>query len=213
MPQSSSSPELREVDESEVNPKVEAPKRRRVGISDGDVSAPSTVPQLLHQLDVVEQPTSGFQNNCLWFSTQVAMGRLTAGKQFSEAGEAASREGRRQIYEELLHAWPVTDVDAVGPNDTWWAGYSLRQIKHIHRSNGMMCEPHLFALANLLQRSIMVVDAHHGPIRVIQYSLGFVVKSPLMFSEVCLARRQDDEYVWVRLHAHHFRGLVRQVSL
>ena len=32
-------------------------------------STTATVAVVMDQLDVVEQTTSGFQNNCLWFST------------------------------------------------------------------------------------------------------------------------------------------------
>ena len=78
--------------------------------------------QLMDQLGIVEQPTSGFENNCLWFSTQLAMGRLRVSRQDSEEAQWASSQARLEIHQELERAWPVTDAEAVGPNDSWWAG-------------------------------------------------------------------------------------------
>ena len=61
---------------------------------------------LLAQLSVVELPTSGHQNNCLWFSVQRATGQLNAREQFTGAAEHASGRGRKQIHQELLRALP-----------------------------------------------------------------------------------------------------------
>ena len=54
-------------------PQLGKAKRRRMQCSERDLSAA----EILRQLNVVEQVTSGFANNCLWFSTQLAMGMLT----------------------------------------------------------------------------------------------------------------------------------------
>ena len=184
-------------------------KRRRTrelrrAVSSG---APATVAEVKDQLDVVEQTTSGFQNNCLWFSTQLAMGRLTDSEQYSEEAEAASAQGRQQIYEELERVWPVTDRRVEGPNHSWWAGCSWSSLADINDFQLMMGEAHLFALAHLLQRPIVLVEWRAPSVSIVRYSPGYVVQPPLTFSEALLAR-EDPTCVWVRLHADHFRGLV-----
>ena len=115
---------------------------------------PATVAEVMDQLDVVEQTTSGFQNNCLWFSTQLAMGRLRVSRQDSEEAQWASSQARLEIHQELERAWPVTDAEAVGPNDSWWAGSTLSELRVTRDRCSMMSEPHLFALAHLLQCKI-----------------------------------------------------------
>ena len=32
------------------------------------------------------------------------------------------------LHQELERAWPVTDAEAVGPNDSWWAGSTLSEM-------------------------------------------------------------------------------------
>ena len=72
---------------------------------------------LLAQLSVVELPTSGHQNNCLWFSVQRATGQLSATEQFTVATEHASNRGRKQIHQELLRALPAVAAHRNGSND------------------------------------------------------------------------------------------------
>ena len=76
-------------------------------------------PALLAQLSVVELPTSGHQNNCLWFSVQRATGQLSATEQFTVAAEHASNRGRKQIHQELLRALPAAAAHRNGSNDEW----------------------------------------------------------------------------------------------
>ena len=57
---------------------------------------------LLAQLSVVELPTNGYHNNCLWFSVQRAIGKLSATEQLTVAGQLASDRGREWIHQELL---------------------------------------------------------------------------------------------------------------
>ena len=163
--------------------------------------------QLMDQLGIVEQPTSGFQNNCLWFSTQLAMGRLRVSRQDSEEAQWASSQARLEIHQELERAWPVTDAEAVGPNDSWWAGSTLSELRVTRDRCSMMSEPHLFALAHLLQCKIMVVDTRWAfGSHVTQFLPGYAVMPTLTFSE---AACEEEACVWIRLHDCHFRGLVR----
>ena len=77
-----SSSEVEEVQGSQFRC-VPAPKRKRQrtsawinhGPQHGDSSA-VTISQVLQKLDVVEVQTSGYRNNCLWYSTELAMGAL-----------------------------------------------------------------------------------------------------------------------------------------
>ena len=80
--------------------------------------------ELLSQLSVVELPTSGFHNNCLWFSVQRATRKLGATEQYSAHAECSSDCGRAQIHEELLRALPAAADQAEGRDDVWWAGFS-----------------------------------------------------------------------------------------
>ena len=98
------------------------------------------------ELDVAELQTSGYGNNCLWFSTQLAMGKFTVQDQHSTEQQEASRRGRTRIHSELQRAWPLADKDAEGPTHSWSAGNSRARIKRIYRSQDMMVEAHVFAL-------------------------------------------------------------------
>ena len=49
------------------------------------------------ELDVAELQTSGYGNNCLWFSTQLAMGNFTVQDQYSTEKQEASCRGRTLI--------------------------------------------------------------------------------------------------------------------
>ena len=135
-----------------------AKKRRHMRCSEGHPSPA----ELLQQLDVVERLTSGFHNNCLWFSTRLAMGELIGSMQYSYAAEQASEMGRTEIHRELVRMLPEGDKDAEGLSDSWWAGYRRCELERIYQEEDMMSEPHLYALANLLQRSIIVVDTPLG---------------------------------------------------
>ena len=78
----------------------------------------------------------------------------------------------------------------------------------------MMSEPHLFALANLLQCSIIVVDTRFRVCRTIMhYRPGYVVSPPLSLVEARLMIESEPTCVWVRLHAAHFRALSRVIDV
>ena len=56
------------------------------------------------ELNVAELQTSGYGNNCLWFSTQLAMGKFTVQDQYSTEQQEASCRGRTLIHSELQRA-------------------------------------------------------------------------------------------------------------
>jgi len=70
----------------------------------------------------------------------------------------------------------------------------------------MMAEPHKFALANLLGRSIIVVDSRMQLISITRYQPGYVVTPPLTVDEACHVRKNEPTCLWVRLHEGHFRA-------
>ena len=203
-----SSPGCEEIGASELRP-ANPPKRRHARCSD----APLTVDELLQKLNVVELYTSGYQNNCLWFSTQFASGQLGVQAQHSSEVREASIKGRDAIHKEVVCALPgccTSNMDLSGPNDEWWAGYSRNKIENIFTFDLMMAEPHLFALANLLDRSIIVVDSR-AQMAIVRYQPGYVVTPPLTVDEACKVRKNEPTSLWVRLHAEHFRALVPAV--
>ena len=75
--------------------------------------------QLLSQLNVVELPTSSYNNNCFWFSVQRATAQLSAPQQFTAEAEFASDKGRTQIHEELMRALPAAADVEKGHNGEW----------------------------------------------------------------------------------------------
>ena len=169
--------------------------------------------EVLHQLDVVELPTSGFQNNCLWFSTRLATGELSARAQYTASAEEASSTGRDQIHSVLRKVWPVRDSQQCGANDTWWAGFSFDRLEAMWGCDAMMSEPHVFALARMLKRTIIVVDSRFAVVRVVRYRPDLVVTPPLTIDEARAARKSEPTCIWLRLHGNHFRALVPQVRL
>ena len=91
-------------------------KRRRTrelrrAVSSG---APATVAEVKDQLDVVEQTTSGFQNNCLWFSTQLAMGRAD-----SQTQSSTQRRQRQPARREGSRSMRSSSVCGPSPTDGW----------------------------------------------------------------------------------------------
>ena len=169
--------------------------------------------QLLFQLNVVELPTSGHNNNCLWFSVQRATAQLSATQQFTAEAEFASDKGRTQIHEELMRALPAAADVEMGNNGEWWAGFSHARAERVHVRKHMMCEAHVFACASMINRSICVVDTR-APAAVIRvYRPGYVVEG----LDVSLASAQrlhatEPQCVWVRLHGVHFTALVACVE-
>jgi hypothetical protein len=169
---------------------------------------------LLAQLSVVELPTSGHNNNCLWFSVQRASGQLSAPSQYTGTAECQSDSGRKRIHQELLRALPPAAADVTGNNNVWWAGFNRAQAEQVYEQKLMMCEAHIFAYANMMNRPICVVDtrAHAAVIRV--YRPGYAVKG----LDVSMAAAQrvhatEPQCVWVRLHGVHFTALVKRVVL
>ena len=168
---------------------------------------------LLAQLNVVELPTSGYNNNCLWFSVQRATAQLSATRQYTAEAECASDKGRTQIHQELIRALPAAANVEKGENFEWWAGFSRARAELVYAHERMMCEPHIFACANMINRPICVVDtrAHAAVIRV--YRPGYAVKG-LDVSMVAAQRLHatEPQCVWVRLHGVHFSALVACVE-
>ena len=96
--------------------------------------------ELLSQLSVVELPTSGFHNNCLWFSVQRAFRatrKLGATEQYSAHAECSSDCGRAQIHEELLRALPAAADQAEGRNDACGGQGSVahERMRYMRRSS------------------------------------------------------------------------------
>ena len=93
--------------------------------------------ELLSQLSVVELPTSGFHNNCLWFSVQRATRKLGAKHQYSAHTECSSDCGRAQIHEELLRALPAAADQAEGRNDACGGQGSVahERMRYMRRSS------------------------------------------------------------------------------
>ena len=90
---------------------------------------------LLAQLSVVELPTDGYHSNCLWFSVQRALGKLSATReQLTVAGQLASDRGREWIHQELLQALPANAENGVGCNEEWWGGFSCARAKRVYRN-------------------------------------------------------------------------------
>jgi hypothetical protein len=168
---------------------------------------------LLQQLDVEELPTHGHENNCLWFAAQLALGKLGQLEQFTNSAEAASSIARLTIHEEALRVWPFQRQDAIGDSQTWCAGFSRRRLKRVFSQCLMMGEPHLFALAHLLQCSIIVVDTRLPRLCITQYGPGYKVRPTLAIRDAYRIGKSDGRCIWLRLHENHFRALVHNSKL
>lgn len=210
--------------ETENSPDLSMPERWSPWLQERKRSKPLAFPTreerivqpavLLAQLSVVELPTSGHNNNCLWFSVQRATAQLSATQQYTEEAESASDKGRTQIHQELIRALPAAADVEEGKNGDWWAGFSCARAQCVYERKRMMCEAHVFAYANMMNRPICVVDtrAHAAVIRV--YRPGYAVKG-LDVSMVAAqhVHATEPQCVWVRLHGVHFTALVKCVVL
>lgn len=214
-----SSSEVEEVQGSQFRC-VPAAKRKRQRTSawitrgpQHGVSSAVTVSEVLQKLDVVEVQTSGYQNNCLWYSTQLAMGALESStEQYTAAAKRDSSLGRDAIHNELLCALPNCEWNDVGPFYTWWAGQSRSTIQDIYTTDAMMTEVHICARAHLLQRPIVVVDSRKRPlISLMLYRPEYVLPCALALGEACKMRTSNPACLWVRLHGEHFRALLPRV--
>ena len=72
-------------------------RRRSFSATAGAVGASLSIDKLLELLNVVELETSGFENNCLWFSTQLATHELLPSQQHTNEARQASSQGRASI--------------------------------------------------------------------------------------------------------------------
>ena len=183
-------------------------RRRSFSATAGAVGASLSIDKLLKLLNVVELETSGFENNCLWFSTQLATHELLPSQQHTNEARQASSQGRASIHYECMRAWPSRDEDAKGPNESWWVGKSRSMLSRAYFQRDMMSEPHISALAQLLSRSIIVVDTRFTKLVITQYRPGYESPSSLTIGMARRARLHDPTCILVRLHARHFRGLL-----
>lgn len=190
-------------------------RRRSFSATAGAVGASLRIDKLLKLLNVVELETSGFENNCLWFSTQLATHELLPSQQHTNEARQASSQGRAYIHYECMRTWPSRDEDAKGPNESWWAGKSRSMLSRVYVQRDMMSEPHISALSQLLRCSIIVVDTRFTKLIITQYRPGYESPSSLTIGMARRARLHDPTCILVRLHARHFRGLapVQQLTL
>ena len=183
-------------------------RRRSFSATARAVRASLSIDKLLKLLNVVELETSGFENNCLWFSTQLATHELLPSQQHTNKARQASSQGRLHIHYECMRAWPSRDEDAKGPNESWWVGQSRSMLSRVYWQRDMMSEPHISALAQLLRCSIIVVDTRSPKLVITQYRPGYESPSSLTIGMARRARLHDPTCILVRLHASHFRGLL-----
>ena len=111
----------------------------------------------LQSLRLTLEPTNGFQNNCLWFSANMAAGKICSSDQYGYTCQQMSKVGRARIQEELMRVWPASCDSEVGIAGAWWEGHSRCSINDIFESHDVMKEPHIYALANLMEVSIAVM--------------------------------------------------------
>ena len=159
--------------------------------------------QLMAQLSVVpEEESSGYNNNCLWFSTMLAAGELRCAQQFSEHAEQRSDAGRKAIHDELSRApWMH------GVNDTWCVGMTMAKANDIFERKLMMCEIHVFALANLRQQPILVIDTRKAFLNVKLYRPGYSC-SGLELSDEQVCELECDDVPKIQLEGAHFQALL-----
>ena len=168
---------------------------------------------VLAQLNVLELPTNGYNNNCLWFSVQRATGSLSDSEQYRLAGERASDTGRGMIHQELLRALPAAANLGPGNPDLWWAGMSSARARRVRKRKLMMSEAHIFAFADMLKRPICVVDTRARAVVIQLYQPGYSAKGlQLSLQEAESIRKRAPQCVWIRLHGIHFTALVPQIS-
>ena len=161
--------------------------------------------QLMAQLSVVPQKTSGYNNNCLWFSTMLAAGELQCAQQFSVQAEQRSDAGRKAIHDELLRApWMHSR------NESWCAGMTLAKAVDIYQRNLMMREVHLFALANLRQQPILVIDTRKACLNVKLYRPGYSCTG-LELSDEQVLKLECDDVLKIQLEGVHFKALLHTV--
>jgi len=172
-----------------------------------------SVAQLLSSLHVVEVDTSGHHNNCLWFSTHLAMGEFDSSDQHSSAVRERSDIGRKSIHDEVMRALP----DGTGRNHVWWAGWSRQRAEQVFKYKMVMGEAHLYACAQLLQMCIVVVDTRFSQIQVRLYSPGYL--SPMSSGTERMSHKRAKRVrfrkssskppcIWVRLAGIHFSALI-----
>lgn len=159
--------------------------------------------QVLGSLGVVEVSTSGYLNNCLWFSTQVAAGNLSVGGQGS-AG-VSSMTGRRLIHEELMCALPTSPTH--GANDVWWAGMSHTRAQVIYDANRMMVEAHVYAVANMRKQKVMVVDTRMAAVVIRVFHPGYI-GFDISLKTACELLACDPHTICIMLQPHHYCALL-----
>ena len=168
--------------------------------------------QLLQKLSLQELATSGYRNNCLWFSVQLATSQLCVTQQFSKEAERQSEHGRAQIHSRLLQDLPA-GARACDSNANWWVGMSASRAKRIFKDSGMMVEQHVFALATSMNTPIVTIDTRMAAVVIQHYRPGYVVCGHTISLEDACKLRHDKSCVWLRLHDAHYRALVPVVTL
>ena len=131
----------------------------------------------------------------------LAAGELQSAQQFSVQAQQRSDAGRKAIHEELLSApWMHSG------NDSWCAGMTLAEAEDIYERNGMMREVHVFALANLRQQPILVIDTRGKVLNVKLYRPGYSCTG-LELSDEQVLKLECDDVLKIQLEGMHFKAL------
>ena len=127
----------------------------------------------LQSLRLTLVPTNGFKNNCLWFSANIAAGKICSSDQYGYNCQQMSEVGRAHIQEELLRVWPAACDLQAGIQGLWWAGHSRCSIISIFDNHDLMKEPHIYALANLMEMPIAMLDMRTQALNIRVYYPGY----------------------------------------
>jgi hypothetical protein len=158
---------------------------------------------------------SGGANNCLYYATALATGRLHHDRsQQAAAADAIDLSWRTAQHEKLIEKLPPPPPDGLEPaaadNGSWDAGFDRARATEVFDKRLFCGDAHIHMLTNTLKRPIYVSETCRGSgigrhLRVMRYSPGFMAATAVTKAEV--GQRPDDA-LFVHLAGGHFSALL-----
>ena len=166
----------------------------------------TTLSEVLKELSLRKEETSGRNFNCLAFSILLGTDRITPEEQWT--GGTRGDEERRLTHETIIRRLPPEAATKVGHNGEWWAGETRDSLNITMETSQVMGEAHVHGFCNRFNRSIVVVDVREPAAVLSEYRPGYDIQRQISMQEAYGLRNHGEQPIWVLLEPDHFSALL-----
>ena len=198
-----------EVEETAIDHSKPGDKRKRkLRLSPMEDRCRKNGKEVVKDLKLQKVQTSGYNFNCLAFSTMIGTQQIGTSITAQKAAREQSDNERRLTHEEIISRLPQQAENTLGMNDEWWCGHSIASLSLISKHGGFMNESHVHGFTNRLERTIITIDVREAAVVLSEYVPGYTVAHQVSMREANERRQSEQQPLWLLLEPGHWSALL-----